>query len=185
VRRACRSPRRRAPRHPRRTATLPPGGRSCCPRADLLRPLGAAPWVVRVTRGCCTGSTSATGGGRQQLPSSFVRVASSKARGSLNGDHVESVGRIVADLLAVPRTAEETAALLDTRLLTCTVLRRAPALLLVVRSERFANRGRHPLLSRECASAGEQGVQRASTLARPAFHGFAAPSAFLGRPGAR
>ncbi|MDQ6803711.1 MAG: hypothetical protein M3065_01815 [Actinomycetota bacterium] len=42
--------------------------------------------------------------------------------GQLARDHVEPVRRIVADLLAVPRTPEETAALLDTRLLTCTVL---------------------------------------------------------------
>ena len=40
----------------------------------------------------------------------------------LEREHVEPVGRIVADLLAVPRTAEETAVLLEARLLTCTVL---------------------------------------------------------------
>ena len=40
----------------------------------------------------------------------------------LEREHVEPVGQIVADLLATPRTVEETATLLETRLLTCTVL---------------------------------------------------------------
>jgi hypothetical protein len=40
----------------------------------------------------------------------------------LERDHVEPVSRIVDDLLAVRRTPEETAALLEARLITCTVL---------------------------------------------------------------
>lgn len=40
----------------------------------------------------------------------------------LEREHVEPVGAIVADLLAVPRTVEATADLLDARLITCTVL---------------------------------------------------------------
>jgi hypothetical protein len=46
------------------------------------------------------------------------------ARGKrlLERDHVEPVSRIVDDLLAVRRTPEQTAALLEARLITCTVL---------------------------------------------------------------
>jgi hypothetical protein len=40
----------------------------------------------------------------------------------LERDHVEPVSRIVDDLLAVRRTPEETSALLQKRLVTCTVL---------------------------------------------------------------
>ncbi|MGQ0631582.1 MAG: hypothetical protein ACT4P1_11100 [Sporichthyaceae bacterium] len=40
----------------------------------------------------------------------------------LEREHVEPVGAIVADLLAVPRTVGATADLLDARLVTCTVL---------------------------------------------------------------
>jgi len=40
----------------------------------------------------------------------------------LERDHVEPVSQIVADLLEVPRSAAETAALLEERLVTCTVL---------------------------------------------------------------
>jgi hypothetical protein len=40
----------------------------------------------------------------------------------LERDHVEPVSRIVDDLLAVRRSPEQTAALLDARLITCTVL---------------------------------------------------------------
>lgn len=40
----------------------------------------------------------------------------------LERDHVEPLSQIVADLLEVPRTAEETAELLEQRLITCTVL---------------------------------------------------------------
>jgi hypothetical protein len=40
----------------------------------------------------------------------------------LEREHIEPVGQIVADLLAVPRTVDETAELLESRLITCTVL---------------------------------------------------------------
>jgi len=40
----------------------------------------------------------------------------------LEREHVEPVSRVVWDLLAIPRTVEETADLLDARLITCTVL---------------------------------------------------------------
>jgi len=40
----------------------------------------------------------------------------------LEREHVEPVSRVVRELLAVQRTVEETADLLDARLLTCTVL---------------------------------------------------------------
>jgi hypothetical protein len=55
----------------------------------------------------------------------------------LERDHVEPIVRIVDDVLAIQRTPEETSALLQERIVTCTVLAQEHRRLAKARGERW------------------------------------------------